>query len=142
MERSHIGLDTAAAQSLSKLAAVLPADKQHHFDTSIHLLPPQNLAVGDAATLRTLRQVIRRETTVHIDYVDALGAPTSRTIWPIALAYFEQALVLVAWCESRGDFRHFRTDRIQQIRMLATTYPTRRSVLFQQWRAQLTTDRN
>jgi predicted DNA-binding transcriptional regulator YafY len=142
IERSYIGLDVAASQSLAKLAAVLPADKQHHFDTSIHLLPPQNVAVGDTTLLRKLRQAIRHESILQIDYVDAKNASTARTIWPIVLAYFEQALVLVAWCETRHDFRHFRTDRIRSIHAQSATYPTHRSVLFKKWRTQLTTDKN
>ena len=38
--------------------------------------------------------------------------PAERTIWPFALGFFDRVRVVVAWCELRQDFRHFRTDRI------------------------------
>ena len=33
-------------------------------------------------------------------------------MWPVILGYAETSRLLVAWCELRQDFRHFRTDRI------------------------------
>jgi predicted DNA-binding transcriptional regulator YafY len=47
-----------------------------------------------------------------IDYCDLQGNVTQRTIWPLALGYFDHVRMLAAWCETRQDFRHFRTDRI------------------------------
>jgi predicted DNA-binding transcriptional regulator YafY len=51
------------------------------------------------------------------------------------MGYFEEARVLVAWCETRKEFRHFRTDRISQLAELSQRYPRRRGALLKEWRA-------
>ena len=45
-------------------------------------------------------------------YRDEIGKETKRTVKPIAIIYYVSVIVLVAWCELRRDFRHFRLDRI------------------------------
>jgi predicted DNA-binding transcriptional regulator YafY len=44
--------------------------------------------------------------------------------------------VVVAWCELRKDYRHFRTDRIVEMIPQEVRYPRRRAVLLQEWREQ------
>ena len=44
-----------------------------------------------------------------------------RVIWPIAIAFFERVRVVVAWCELRQAFRHFRTDRITAAELTGDT---------------------
>ena len=68
---------------------------------------------------------------------DADGQATCRTIWPFAMAFFQTSRVLVAWCELRQDFRHFRADRVDCLRTTGERYPTHRHVLLQRWRDQM-----
>jgi predicted DNA-binding transcriptional regulator YafY len=42
--------------------------------------------------------------------------------------------VLMCWCELRGDFRNFRTDRIDTAELLESRYPKRRQALLKAWR--------
>jgi predicted DNA-binding transcriptional regulator YafY len=49
------------------------------------------------------------------------------------LAFFEDTRIIVAWCELREDFRHFRTDRIHQLTLSETRF-TKRQALLKQWR--------
>ncbi len=42
--------------------------------------------------------------------------------------------VLVAWCETRRDFRHFRADRIVAAQATGQRYPKRRPALLKAWR--------
>ncbi|MGO7867503.1 transcriptional regulator, partial [Rhizobium ruizarguesonis] len=42
--------------------------------------------------------------------------------------------VLMACCELRQYFRHFRTDRIIDIALHEVLYPRRRTVLLKEWR--------
>ena len=58
-----------------------------------------------------LRQAIRDENKLHITYRDAEEHETERMILPIALVYYQDCAVSAAWCEVRGAFRYFRTDR-------------------------------
>jgi predicted DNA-binding transcriptional regulator YafY len=86
--------------------------------------------------LQPIREAIRREHKVRIAYVDKSGESSERVVWPIALAFLDQAQVMAAWCELRAGFRHFRADRITQLTSLRLRYPTRRVVLVKQWRVQ------
>ncbi|SMQ91112.1 DeoR family transcriptional regulator [Raoultella ornithinolytica] len=46
----------------------------------------------------------------------------------------ESCWLLVAWCEMRNDFRHFRTDKIKELVQLDSTYSESRTVLLKKWR--------
>ena len=39
-------------------------------------------------------------------------------IQPFAVAYYVEATLVCAWCELRGDIRHFRTDRVVSAEVL------------------------
>ena len=96
-------------------------------------------AIGDEiddAGLATIRAAIRLERKLVITYRDASGNPSARTIWPVALGFFDRFRVSVAWCELRTSIRHFRSDRIGTIEASQTRYPRRREALIEAWRKQ------
>ena len=125
-------LERAAADALAKIAAVLPDDLRDRVaDVGLIAAP---VAVAEAIDLAPLRAAIRSEHKVVLDYADKQGERTRRTIWPIAIGFFERTRVIAAWCELRADFRHFRTDRIAALRLTGRRYPQRRRALMRQWR--------
>ena len=71
-----------------------------------------------------------------VSYRDAKGREGDRVLWPIAIAYFDDARVLAAWCEQRAAFRHFRVDRLQSVTVLEERYPEPRGRLVKRWREQ------
>jgi predicted DNA-binding transcriptional regulator YafY len=75
-----------------------------------------------------------------IRYVDLAGGYSERIIWPIGLAYFNRARVVMAWCELRQDFRSFRPDRMDGARVLEHKAPQRRAVLLKRWRDEALPD--
>jgi predicted DNA-binding transcriptional regulator YafY len=77
---------------------------------------------------------IRQQNKLTLNYRDQNQTPSERIVWPFALGFFDQVRVLIAWCELRQGFRHFRTDRIAQLINTEVPYPTSRQVLLQQWR--------
>jgi len=83
-----------------------------------------------------LRAAIPGEHTLRLAYSDASGKATTRTVWPIALAFFDHVRILVAWCETRQDFRHFRCDRIAKAQPTGARAPRRRQALLAEWRAK------
>ena len=89
----------------------------------------------DNVDVAPLREAIRRGVKVTIAYVDEGGRSSERTIWPLAIGYMVTVRMVVAWCELREDFRHFRTDRIQAMDVLDVRYKERRHVLMKRWRA-------
>jgi len=133
-QRADCALADAAANVLAKIGAVLPKDLRETLDDSGLLIAPGDpIAAGDAQ-LPKIRQAIRTERKIGLSYRDNNGADSKRTIWPFALSFFEKVRVVVAWCELREDFRHFRTDRLTRFEMLDTRYPQRRQVLLKAWR--------
>jgi len=125
-------LERAAADALAKIAAVLPDDLRDRVADVGLLAAPS--PVADPIDLAPLRAAIRSEHKVILDYADGRGERTRRTVWPIAIGFFEHTRVIAAWCELRADFRHFRTDRIAALQLTGRRYPQRRRVLMRQWR--------
>jgi predicted DNA-binding transcriptional regulator YafY len=138
-DRADERLGEAARNALAKIAAVLPADLREAVDASALLVGPgAPIAAGDAE-LATIRQAIKAERKLAISYVregvreGGGAARTERTIWPFALAFFDRVRMVVAWCELRQGFRHFRTDRIAAL-AVGNRYPRRRQALLKEWR--------
>ena len=134
-DRADAELGKAARDAMAKIAAVLPADLRDSADASALLVAPGEPLVSGGADLAPIRRAIRAERRLAIVYKDAGGKPTKRTIWPFALGFFDRARVVVAWCELRQGFRHFRTDRIAELGEAGGRYPRRRATLLKEWRA-------
>lgn len=133
--RADKNLRLAATNVLAKISAVLPQDLQHQLEYSGLLIGPVKTDIeNDDEKESAVRDAIRSEYKLKINYQDAKGDETKRTIWPLALGYFEEVHVMVAWCEIRQDFRHFRIDRVISLETSAIRYPKRRQVLLKKWR--------
>ncbi|WP_058528406.1 helix-turn-helix transcriptional regulator [Legionella londiniensis] len=133
--RADKNLRLAATNVLAKISSVLPEDLQYQLEYSGLLIGPVKTAIENDDEKETLiRNAIRREYKLQMTYIDVQGDESQRTIWPLALGYFEEAHVIVAWCELRSDFRHFRTDRISQLTQCEKRYPQRRQTLLKKWR--------
>ena len=133
-DRADDPLAAAARNALAKIAAVLPAGLRDDLDASSLLVGPGEPIARDGIDLAVIRKAIRAERKLGIDYMDGKGAASRRTVWPFALGFFEHVRILVAWCEGRQGFRHFRTDRIVGLTPIDRRYPRRRQVLLKEWR--------
>ena len=102
-------------------------------DSGLLIAPGEPIAAGDAQ-LPKIRQAIRTERKLGLSYRDKDGAASRRTVWPFAVGFFEKVRVVVAWCELRQDFRHFRTDRIATLTLTDKRYPRRRQAMLKEWR--------
>jgi predicted DNA-binding transcriptional regulator YafY len=131
--RGDKALAEAARNALAKIAAVLPEDLTDHLDAGLLVGPGDEIAAGDAE-LATIRQAIRETMRLIVTYRDDKGEETKRTIWPIALAFFDRVRVVVAWCEMRTAFRHFRVDRIRALTLSKRRIPRSRAALLKEWR--------
>ena len=83
-----------------------------------------------------MRQAIRGQAKVLMNYGDETGSITRRTVWPFLIAYSEDIRMVCAWCELRQDFRHFRTDRVKRQEMLDERFPERVATLRKRWKDQ------
>lgn len=127
--RTDPALAAAAENAAAKIAAVLP--KARDGDSGLLAAP----ARGETKDmLGTIRAALSAERKLRIAYADKRGAPSERTVWPVAIGFFESAEMLAAWCELRGDWRHFRLDRIARATATGDPLPRRRLVLLGEWR--------
>ena len=129
-------LAQAASKALAKIAAAAPRDLRDSMaDTSLWVPLGQAADAGAPADrfVQPVREAIRHECKLTLGYQDEHGNATARTVWPFALAYFEGKRLLAAWCELRGDYRHFRIDRIASVDS-GERYAKRRHELLKVWR--------
>jgi len=133
-EHGDPALAAAAANVLAKVRAVLPKDLRREVDDSALFAGPRREGPAVHIDLVAVRQSIRDARKVRITYADERGATTERVIWPIGLAFFERARLIVAWCETRGDFRSFRADRIARWEHTGDRFDRPRRALLAAWR--------
>jgi len=133
MKRADPALAAAARNALAKIIAVLPEDLRETAEYS-GLMPGSGERVVERIDLAPIRGAIREEHKLFLQYEDEKGRATERTIWPIALGFFDKVRMVVGWCELRQDFRHFRTDRMIAMRDTGKRYPKRRRALLKDWR--------
>ena len=136
LKRADPALANGAKTALGKILSAakhdpLPGEEAPNLITAAS--PPER---ADPAQAALLRDAIRRKQKVKISYTDNDGKRSQRTIWPIAIVYFDDVRVLAAWCEHRAAFRHFRLDRLQVTVVLQALYPGSRQLLVRRWRQQ------
>jgi predicted DNA-binding transcriptional regulator YafY len=125
----------AAREAVEKIAAVLPDGLRRTLDGTGLLVARAREAGPANPHMAAIRAALREECKLIIDYRDEAGRSSLRTVWPVALGFFERIRMLAAWCELRQDFRHFRLDRIAALELTQERYPRHRRALLQEWRA-------
>ena len=84
--------------------------------------------------LAVIRQAIRDQHKLRIDYRKQDAPSQIRLVWPVALGFFDRVEMLAAWCETRDAFRHFRMDRIEALTILNEDIPRTRDSLLTAYR--------
>lgn len=125
-------LAVAAGAALERMTGVLPEGLRLQVETS-GLFAPQWHAAEPEPWLPALRRAIRAGNAVRIHYRDGEGRASERVIWPFAMAFLAEIRLLAAWCEMRGDFRHFRADRLVSLEDTGQRYPEQRHRLLRRW---------
>jgi predicted DNA-binding transcriptional regulator YafY len=134
MRSGDAALAAGARHAATKIEAVLPDALRDAAESSGILAGPGPASDPAGIDIALLRRAIRVEQKLRIAYTDAGGRTSERTVWPFALGFFERARVIVAWCETRQEFRHFRADRIAAAEPTGRRYPKRRRALIKEWR--------
>jgi predicted DNA-binding transcriptional regulator YafY len=100
-------------------------------------VPPRMHLTPDRIDVALFRAAIRDGRKATIGYRNEEGNETTRTIWPIAISYFDAQRLIIGWCELRTAFRSFRTDRMLTMEVLKDKYPERRKVLLKKWQEEV-----
>jgi predicted DNA-binding transcriptional regulator YafY len=126
-------LARAAEDAMAKVEAVLPPERAAQLD-----VPALAVAKGAPASphLAPIRAALTEGRKLRIAYVDKRERATERVVWPVLLGFMEGVLMLAAWDELRGDFRHFRLDRMQSLDRLEARLPKSRARLLAEWKVK------
>jgi predicted DNA-binding transcriptional regulator YafY len=137
--RGDADLARAAQDTVAKIGAVLPVGlKPFLFDSPL-IAPPSYQFTADTVDTASIRLAIREQRKVKILYTDERLSSTERTIWPLAISYFDAQRLVIAWCEMRRDYRTFRTDRMKEAAILQEKYVGRRKALLSEFLKNRTT---
>ncbi len=132
-QRGDAALARGARDLIGKLTAAVPEHlRPVVLDAQLAPVSHQMRAV-DAFDLAAVRAAIREQRKMRIAYADEAGRTTARTIWPFMIGYFETIRLVVAWCELREGFRHFRSDRFHEANLLESRYRPRPAQLRKRW---------
>lgn len=128
-------LARSARDVLAKISAVLPEERRSSLEESGLLVArPKRETETAGVDLSSIRRALREERKLDLLYADAMGRQTRRIVWPVALGFFDKVRMLAAWCELRGEFRHFRLDRMVEATVSEVRLPRRRRSLLAEWR--------
>lgn len=122
-----------ARNASSKIAAVLPRARRDEMDSIGLFVIPRSGEAPEDKVLGTLRRALREERQVWLAYRDKADTLSERTIYPVALGYFDHHQTLVAWCTLRQDYRSFRIDGMASVDLLEVSLPEPRRTLFHRW---------
>lgn len=112
----------AAASLSAKIATALPASRRPHAELPVWVFPgPEALAA--ARFLPALRRAVRLSERLRLDYTDSAGQASQRLVRPLQLEFWGRVWTLATWCETKGDFRSFRVDRITALHPTGETAP-------------------
>lgn len=119
--RADPELAAAARATLGKIAAAIDPATEHRMRTNgLAVGPPE---CDETLKIGTVRNAMARERKLGFSYRTAAGVDSQRIVWPVALGFFADSDVMVAWCETREAFRHFRLDRVQSLHTLEDGFP-------------------
>jgi predicted DNA-binding transcriptional regulator YafY len=134
MRKTDRRLASAAHHALLKIRDVLPEERRRDLELEHLRIVEDATAFPEPIDLSIVRQAIRKERKLEIQYRSEAGVLSKRIVWPIAIGYLERLRVLAAWCETRKDFRHFRSDLILKVQALPQEIPHPRSLLLARWK--------
>jgi predicted DNA-binding transcriptional regulator YafY len=135
--RGDPALSRAALDLIAKIVASVPERLRPYALEPSGATPPAWKKEPDHIDMAQVRTQIHAGRKIALRYRDEDGHETARTIWPVAIGYLDTVRLLIAWCELRNDFRHFRTDRVVTADFLGERYPERPATLRHKWRQML-----
>jgi predicted DNA-binding transcriptional regulator YafY len=106
-----ISMARAAAEALVKIELVLPKAERARVAGTTVFAPPMELADEVRALIDLIESAIEARDILRFGYEDQHGAMTERCVHPLGMWFWGKVWTLVAWCETREDFRMFRLDR-------------------------------
>lgn len=126
-------LSNNAQDALTKILSALP-DRLARAVTSSAVAIRPDIVPEQQPDTRLIRAAIRQGKKLRLRYRATKDEVSTRVVWPVVLGYDLERCLLIAWCEARNDFRHFRADRIEALTVLEEQIPLAATALKENWR--------
>ncbi|USD35229.1 MULTISPECIES: helix-turn-helix transcriptional regulator [Vibrio] len=117
-------LADASTTASTKILSVLPDKRKQQVESFPILVPDFYTQTESARHGQMLRHAIDVKLKIDIDYTAESGARTQRRLQPLGQMFWGKVWTLVAWCELRNAYRHFRLDRIETLSILDQQFET------------------
>jgi predicted DNA-binding transcriptional regulator YafY len=114
-------LASAANEALAKIEHALPESHRQRL-RNVPLFAAFLDETVRPEAFGPVRNAIAGKRKLRVRYQSLADDTTERVIRPLALTCFGRVWLLSAWCELRNDFRHFRTDRVERLTVLAESF--------------------
>lgn len=119
--RNHFGT------ALTKVRAVLDQEKKDELEgleSKILIEPfPQSRMPAEDLRIDQLKRALSDNLVVQLEYKTREGNETSgRKVEPLGICYYYGCWHLIAYCRLRNDYRDFRLDRVQGLKVLSERY--------------------
>jgi predicted DNA-binding transcriptional regulator YafY len=115
-------LAAAVSSAMTKVEAVVPeALRRVLLDTAL-FAPGGPWSAAMARELPLLRRAIGERRRIRFGYTRGDGEQSERTVRPLGLFFWGSKWTLAAWCELRDDYRTFRPDRMQDVKLTDGTF--------------------
>ena len=137
MTRADPVLVRAAGDLIAKIGVVVPEHLRPLLMEPVLTPLTSHKSPLDTIDMARVRTSIRTQGKIALVYRDENMRETRRVIWPFAVGYLDAVRLIMAWCEMRKGFRHFRTDRVIAAEFLEARYPIPRAKLRAQWKKEL-----
>jgi len=108
-------LARAAHSARQKIESMVPDNLKPELEKQKIIVPDFPMEGMAGEQMLIVRQAIKEQKIIPIDYTRENGQGSNRIVHPLSLFYWGKVWILVGWCELRETFRHFRLDRIQTI---------------------------
>ena len=112
----------AARQAMAKIEHVIPEHLKPELERQEIIVPSFTDYPPVSDELELLRCAIKAQRKVLFVYQREDKQQSQRTVHPLGLVFWGKVWTLVAWCELRDNFRHFRLDRMNNISGLKDRY--------------------
>jgi predicted DNA-binding transcriptional regulator YafY len=126
-------LVAAVRMAQPRLDAPMAAEAEAALGKILSVLSPEARAAAESVALFAfdmgtdttarerllqVRRAVIAKRKLRMRYADGQSRASERTVRPLGCFFWGAVWTMAAWCETRGDFRSFRLDRIQYLQTL------------------------
>jgi len=140
MSDDHMKADFCSA--LTKIKAILNPEERDRLEKLQSQISVLNFTSSNGnfnrLFLSEIQQALVSKQVLEISYQAAYGAPaTTRLVEPIGLCNYSRRWHLFAWCRLRGEYRDFRLDRIEHLKVSPENFKGKKHISMEEFIRQL-----